>query len=151
LVVIINYNIFFGSLIKQLFCNPEFGCGSFSGKRDTIRPLEGGAEIPPGLPDTETCAIQGAHQHFLAYSAWNTDMANTISSQSYWKENQKRAEKKVKTTIQPPMSEGDMVIRFRSSPQRSCRTPSKRNIDGKIEQKRGQAAHPLKCFIKHCL
>jgi hypothetical protein len=39
-------------------------------------------------------------------------MAGTISSQSDWKANQKRAEKKAKTTTQPPMSEGDMVIRF---------------------------------------
>ena len=41
-------------------------------------------------------------------------MADTISSQSDWKANQKRAEKKAKTTTQPPMSEGDMVLRFRA-------------------------------------
>ena len=33
-----------------------------------------------------------------------------------------------------------------SSPQWSCRTRSKRHGDGKIEQKRGQAAHPLECL-----
>jgi hypothetical protein len=44
------------------------------------------------------------HQLFLAYSAWNTDMADTISSQSDWKANQKRAEKKAKTITQPPNS-----------------------------------------------
>jgi hypothetical protein len=54
----------------------------------------------------------GAHQLFLAYSAWNTDIADTISSHSDWKANQKRAEKKAKTTTQPPMPEGDMVTVF---------------------------------------
>ena len=39
-------------------------------------------------------------------------MADTISSQSDWKANEKRAEKNAKTPTQPPMSEGDMVIRF---------------------------------------
>jgi hypothetical protein len=66
-------------------------------------------------------AILGAHQLFLAYSAWNTDIADTISSQSDWKAKQKRAEKKAKTTTQPPMSEGDMVIRFRARNGRAAR------------------------------
>ena len=34
-----------------------------------------------------------------------------------------------------------------SSPQWSCHTRSKRDCDGKIEQKRGQAAHPHECFV----
>jgi hypothetical protein len=49
------------------------------------------------------------------------NVADTISSQSDWKANQKRAEKKAKTTTQPPMSEGDMVIRFRARNGRATR------------------------------
>ena len=48
-------------------------------------------------------------------------MADTISSQSNWKANQNRAEKKAKTTTPPPASEGDMVNRFRARNGRAAR------------------------------
>jgi hypothetical protein len=48
-------------------------------------------------------------------------MADNVASHSDWKANQKRAEKKAKTTTQPPMSEGDRVIRFRARTGRAAR------------------------------
>jgi hypothetical protein len=49
-------------------------------------------------------------------------MADNVASQSDWTQaNQKRAEKNAKTTTLPPMSEGDMVIRFRARNGRAAR------------------------------